>query len=67
MKKAIPIGFFFQINKPNLNKIRQALKIDRHWVFVIEGKFPTDDEWIDILYSQVDLPTNSNGCQIIVL
>jgi hypothetical protein len=58
---------FFQINKPNLNKIRQALHIDRHWVFVIEGKFPTDDEWIDILYNHVDLLTNSNGCQMIVL
>jgi hypothetical protein len=54
--------------KPAYTKVRRTLKIYRYWVFFIEGKyFPSSDEWIDILYHEIDLSTNKVGCKLIQL
>ena len=57
-----------QARKPALNKVRKNLKVYRYWVFCVEPKhFPSDGEWIDILYSEIDKPNSASGCQLIVL
>ena len=57
-----------QAQKPAFNKVRKSLKIYRYWVFCVEPKhFPSDGEWIDILYSEIDKPNSASGCQLIVL
>jgi len=57
-----------QAQKPAFNKVRKSLKIYRYWVFCVEPKyFPNDGEWVDILYSEIDKPSNNGGCQLIYL
>lgn len=54
--------------KPSYTQVRKNLKIYRYWVFLIEGKyFPSSSEWADILYREIDLPTNQVGCKLIHL
>lgn len=49
-------------------KVRHLLNIDQYWVFCVDDKhFPTQEEWIDILYSQVDLPVEDHSCKLIKL
>lgn len=48
--------------------IRQALKLEQYWVFAVNWKyFPCQDEWIDILYREIDTPVNHSGCRLIIL
>lgn len=48
--------------------LRQELKIEQYWVFVLKWKgFPEDEEWVDILYREIDEPPTSNGCRVIVI
>lgn len=59
---------YSQGQKQALTEIRSSLKILRYWVFCLAPKhFPTDEEWIDLLYAQIDQPANSVGCQLIPL
>jgi hypothetical protein len=54
--------------KPTVSKARKALKLYRYWIFLVEEKhFPTDGEWVDILYLEIDQPTNKVGCKLIYL
>lgn len=57
-----------QAQKPTLTLVRKSLRIYRYWVFCVEPKyFPNDGEWVDILYSEIDKPSNNGGCQLIFL
>ena len=57
-----------QAQKPAFNKVRKSLKIYRYWVFCVEPKhFPSDGEWVDILYSEIDRLNSASGCQLIIL
>ncbi|MGI0481090.1 hypothetical protein ACN4EE_09885 [Geminocystis sp. CENA526] len=48
--------------------IRKALKLEQYWVFAVNFKhFPCQDEWIDILYREIDTPVNHSGCRLIIL
>lgn len=49
--------------------IRQELKLEQYWVFLVKWKdFPQDKgEWIDILYGEIDIPIGDSGCRLIVL
>ena len=57
-----------QAQKPAFNKVRKSLKIYRYWVFCVEPKhFPSDGEWIDILYSEIDKPNREGSSRLIIL
>ena len=57
-----------QVQKPAFNKVRKSLKIYRYWMFYVEPKrFPTDGEWVDILYSEIDKLNRESGCKLIIL
>lgn len=57
-----------QAQKPAFNKVRKSLKIYRYWVFCVEPKhFPTDGEWVDILYGEIDKLNSASSCQLIIL
>lgn len=49
--------------------IRQGLKLEQYWVLVVKWKdFPKEkEEWIDILYREIDIPVTASGCRLIVL
>jgi hypothetical protein len=49
-----------KMRSPSLTEARKALKIYQYWVFVADLKyFPTDEDWIDILYGEIDKSTFS--------
>ena len=57
-----------QAQKPAFNKVRKSLKIYRHWIFCVEPKhFPSDGEWVDILYSEIDKPNREGNSRLIML
>ena len=57
-----------QVQKPAFNKVRKSLKIYRFWVFCVEPKyFPSDGEWVDLLYSEIDKPIRGDGYQLFIL
>ncbi|HHP7231931.1 MAG TPA: hypothetical protein ACFCUY_13870 [Xenococcaceae cyanobacterium] len=57
-----------QAQKPAFNQVRKSIKIYRYWIFCVEPKyFPSDGEWIDILYSEIDKPNRESGCQLLIL
>jgi hypothetical protein len=59
-----------QVQKPAFQSILQKLGIERFWIFAISDSkhyFPSCEEWIDILYEQIDLPANACGCKLISL
>ena len=60
---------YSQVQKPNYQNILQQLKIDRFWIFVICDRkyYPSREEWIDLLYEQIDLPVNACKCKLINL
>jgi hypothetical protein len=48
--------------------LRQELKVEQYWVFVLKWKgFPEDEEWVDILYQEIDEEPTSTGCRVIVI
>jgi len=48
--------------------IRHALNLEQYWVFVVKAKnFPTPEEWTDILYDEIDVPTSKSGCRLVTL
>ena len=56
-----------QVQKPAFNKLYKSLKIYRCWVFCVELKnFPSDGEWVDILYSEIDKPKQKSSSIIIL-
>jgi hypothetical protein len=55
-----------KMRSPHLNQARKALKIYQYWLFVVDLKyFPTDEEWIDILYGEID--KSASDCRLIIL
>ena len=57
-----------QAQKPTFNKVYKSLKIYRYWVFCVEPKyFPSDGEWVDILYSEIDKPNREGSSRLIIL
>ncbi len=56
-----------QAKSPKYSRIRQFLNIKRYWVFLLEVRtFPTPEEWIDLLYAEIDLPTTErDDCKLI--
>ena len=48
--------------------IRQALNISQYWIFLVKWKdFPEEEEWIDILYDEIDNSANPSDCRLIIL
>ncbi|WP_319422714.1 hypothetical protein [Pleurocapsa sp. FMAR1] len=57
-----------QAQKPTFNQVRKSLKIYRYWVFCVEPKhFPSDGEWVDILYGEIDKPNREGSSRLIIL
>jgi hypothetical protein len=55
-----------QAKSPRQSKIRRFLNIQRYWVFLLpERSFPTEEDWIDILYGEIDLPIEKGDCKMI--
>ncbi len=45
-----------------------SLNIQQYWVFVVKSKnFPQEEEWIDILYREIDESSTNSGCRLILL
>jgi len=46
--------------------IRTDLGIDQHWIVLADAKNPhSDDEWMDVLYEQIDRNSGRAGCALI--
>ncbi len=46
--------------------IRTDLGIDQHWIVLTDAKKPhSDDEWMDVLYEQIDRNSGRAGCALI--
>ncbi len=46
--------------------IRTDLGIDQHWIILTDAKKPySDDEWMDVLYEQIDQSSGRSGCALI--
>ncbi len=54
--------------KENFLKVREALSIERYWAVWIEGKeLPSKEDWIETIYSEIDLSPTASGCKLITL
>lgn len=50
------------------SQLREALNIEQYWIFVVKSKnFPTKEEWVDILYREIDEETSYSNCRLIIL
>ena len=48
--------------------VRRGLGIDRYWVFCVNLKhLPSDGEWVDILYQNIDRPHGWSDCRLVNL
>jgi hypothetical protein len=49
--------------------IRRALKIEQYWVLVVKFKdFPQKrEDWVDLLYREIDLEPTASSCRLIIL
>jgi hypothetical protein len=48
--------------------VRVTLGMHCHWIFCVNAKhLPSDGEWIDILYHQIDIPCGWSDCRLINL
>ncbi len=46
--------------------IRTDLGIDQHWIVLTDAKKPhSDNEWMDVLYEQIDRNSGRAGCALI--
>ena len=46
--------------------IRNELKIDQHWIVLTDTNKPySDDDWMDVLYEQIDRSSGKSGCALI--
>lgn len=54
------------VESKKFRTIRTALGIDQHWIVLTDGKKPySDDEWVDVLYEQIDQNSGMSGCALI--
>lgn len=54
------------IESRKFQAVRAELGIDQHWIVLSEAKKPhSNDEWIDVLYGQVDQEPRGSGCALI--
>ena len=54
------------IQSRKFQAIRTNLGIDQHWVVFTDARQPhSNDEWMDLLYGQVDQELNESGCTLI--
>lgn len=54
--------------KSSMSKIRKLLNINQYWVFCVQEQlFPEKEDWIDLLYNQIDISSNKGSCQLINL
>lgn len=61
-------SIFYDLKSKQRAGIRQELNIDQYWVIVVKWKdFPQEDEWIDILYGEIDDQSHNSNCRLIVL
>ncbi|MGI0481691.1 hypothetical protein ACN4EE_12975 [Geminocystis sp. CENA526] len=59
----------FSLKSQEGSLLREALNIEQYWVFLVKWKdFPqTKEEWIDILYREIDESPNYSSCRLIIL
>ncbi|WP_017292876.1 hypothetical protein [Geminocystis herdmanii] len=59
----------FSLKSQEGSLLREALNIQQYWVFLVKWKdFPqTPEEWIDILYREIDELPSYSGCRLIIL
>lgn len=61
-------NLFYDLKGKQQTAIRTKLNIEQSWVIVVKSKnFPEEDEWIDILYREIDEPPTASGCRLIIL
>jgi len=59
---------FYDLKSKKRTLVRQELGIEQYWVIVVKPKsFPDQEEWIDILYQEIDQPSTASGCRLIIL
>jgi hypothetical protein len=59
----------FSLKNQQGSLLREALNIQQYWVFLVKWKdFPqTSEEWVDILYREIDELPSYSGCRLIIL
>ncbi len=59
---------FYDLKGKKRALVRQELGIEQYWVIVVKPKsFPDQEEWIDILYGEIDQPPGASDCRLIIL
>ena len=54
------------VESTKFRTIRNDLRIDQHWIVLTDAKKPhSDDEWMDVLYEQIDRSSGKSGCALI--
>ena len=54
------------IKSRKFQAIRTDLGIDQHWIVFTDAKQPhSNDEWMDVLYRQMDQEPRESGCALI--
>jgi hypothetical protein len=59
----------FSMKSKEGSLLQEALNIEQYWVFLVKWKnFPqTEEEWVDILYREIDECPPFSGCRLIIL
>jgi hypothetical protein len=61
-------NIFYDLKGKKRTLVRQELGIEQYWVIVVKPKsFPDQEEWIDILYGEIDQPPPASDCRLIIL
>lgn len=62
-------NLLFSLKRQEGSLLRKALNIEQYWVFLVKWKdFPsTQEEWIDILYREIDELPSYSRCRLITL
>ncbi|MBE9223096.1 hypothetical protein IQ215_10350 [Cyanobacterium stanieri LEGE 03274] len=61
-------NIFYDMKGKQRTAVREKLNLEQFWIMVLKSKnFPEEDEWIDILYREIDQPPTASGCRLIIL
>lgn len=54
------------IESKKFRVIRADLGVDQHWIVFTDARKPySNDEWMDVLYGQIDQEQSESGCALI--
>lgn len=61
-------NLFYDMKGKQRSALRKELNLEQFWIMVLKSKeFPEEDEWIDILYREIDETPTASGCRLIIV